>query len=129
MDPIGLTASLIAIAGLAKHAIRLGITLSKDAKFVHTDVYDASCRIRLIAATIDTARATLEKYNKQCKPADRSEMIDLLGEGGAYKRLKSESLSIRGKFRQLKYEVEPLLKTGWTLVIALKWRYSWKDKF
>lgn len=125
-EAIGLAASIIAVAGLAKSVIQFDHYVShitRDMKTVRGDILRSVSRISFFAKTIDSAQKVLYDYCERQKSANRSTLIDLIESQDASEYLERESWAMQDQLRQLKSEISSLLEARWTLLVTLKWRH------
>lgn len=133
-EVVGLVASAIAIAGLAKPVIKFvkkTKSIARDAKSIRDDLTHCLSRVGFSAASINIAQDTLlrhcEKQNHY-NSSDKSALIDLFQEKDASEHLRKQALLMRREFRHLKDEMFALLNMRWAFFVAWKWSHSLKEE-
>lgn len=126
---VGLAASILALAGLAKTAIKFGKEARlffRDFKTVRNDLRRAIRHVCFSAETINTAQGTLYKY---CQHRDTrgSEVIKFIENEHVSKYMLGQSRHIRGSIRQLGKKLQ-LLKDQVRLWVTWQWRYSLRNE-
>lgn len=134
-EPLGLVASIIAVAGLAEAVIKFAKTtrsIARELKTVRHDLAHSVSRVGFSATITSGAQKALLRYCEEHKASDQSALLDCYERQNVLEHLNMESLLMRAQVRQLRRKMYSLAETRLTLFVTLKWRYSLKgeiDKF
>lgn len=129
-EAIGLLASIIAVAGLAKTALRVVKeiqSIARDLETVRDDLVHSISRVGFSAATIISARRTLLRYYEKHKTSEHSIFIEIVETQRALDYLEHQSSYMRNQLDQIKFEIYSLLGR-WRMLVTLKRRYSLKKE-
>lgn len=130
VEPVGLAASIVALAGLAATVIEFVENvqdIAHDFKTVRTELCRAVGHVDFSARTIDTAQSTLHQYC-QNRIASGSKVIDFIEDKRVSKYMKEESRHIKEHVQRLDERVVSL-QDRLTIWVTWKWRQSLKEEF
>lgn len=125
-EAIGLAASIIAVAGLAKSVIQFDLYVSRitrDMKTVRGDILRSLSRLSFSAKIIHSSQKTLYGYCERQRTTKRSSLIDLIEAQDASEYLERESWAMQKKLQQLTGEISSLLGMRWTFLVTFRWRH------
>lgn len=125
-EAIGLVASIIAVAGLAKSVIQFDRYVShitRDMKTVQGDILRSVSRISFFAKTINGVQKILYGYCERQKTTNRSAFLDLIESQDASEYLERESSAMQDQLQQIKGEISSLLGMRWKFLVTLRWRH------
>lgn len=131
-EAVGLMASIVAVAGLAKTVLNFVDNtkqLARDLKTVREELLRSVRQVGNSAKTIHLAQDTLSKYCKKMQATGQSEVISYVEKNETiYNCFEEESYWIKKDVYSLEDEIFSLLDIRLTIRVTWKWRGSLKDK-
>lgn len=127
---VGLIASIAALAGVAKTAVRFVKevkSIARDLKTVRDELGVSVDQIDYTARGIHIAQKILRRYCEDRGTAERSEVIGFIRSRRATRYLKNQSDSIQDQIQRLGVEISNLLRWRLTMVVTWKWRSSLRN--